>query len=240
MFGMLKHTFRPTADIREVVDLREGSLVPLLHSLEPALPRSHLHSQCFRWRFQGERKKICSFSSCFVLSSAPGSDSQRRTGRRRCCFWLRSSPRSHCRALCWPAVSCGGRRRTEWGTTEQLGVGFLKGIWKKKCTSVIIHLPKKSSDRTLTDSNCYTSPQKPRMYLSIFFQSKFRRMTTGGGPGGASDGGVISDRQGVVNAQHSPSAKSAKRTEGVKWPSDYIAYLFVGHFLFCYEETLSS
>lgn len=45
-------------------------------------------------------------------------------------------------------------------------------------------------------------------YLSTFFQSKLRRMTTGGAGGVASDGGVVPDRQGEVSTQHSPSAKS--------------------------------
>ncbi len=50
-------------------------------------------------------------------------------------------------------------------------------------------------------------------YLSTFFQSKLRLMTTGGAPAVASDGGVVPDRQGVVNAQHRPSAKSGKDKE---------------------------
>lgn len=59
------------------------------------------------------------------------------------------------------------------------------------------------------------------MYLSIFFQSKLRRMTTGGAPGDTSNGGVMPDRQGVVNAQHRPSAKSEKKVkrEEVKYCS---------------------
>lgn len=48
------------------------------------------------------------------------------------------------------------------------------------------------------------------LYLSTFFQSKLRLMTTGGGPGFASSCGVVPDRQGDVNAQHRPSAESEK------------------------------
>ena len=51
-------------------------------------------------------------------------------------------------------------------------------------------------------------------HLSIFFQSKLRRMTTGGAPGFMSAGGVVLDRQGVVNTQHRPSAKSEKARIG--------------------------
>lgn len=55
---------------------------------------------------------------------------------------------------------------------------------------------------------------EPLLYLSTFFQSKLRRMTTGGGSGVASDGGVVPDRQGEVNAQHKPSEKSEKTKIG--------------------------
>lgn len=53
-------------------------------------------------------------------------------------------------------------------------------------------------------------------YLSTFFQSKLRRMTTGGAPGFASDCGVMPDRQGEVNTQHRPSAES-KNAKEVKY-----------------------
>lgn len=49
---------------------------------------------------------------------------------------------------------------------------------------------------------------KPLSYLSTFFQSKLRLMTTGGPSSAASDGGIVLDRQGEVKAQHRPSAKS--------------------------------
>lgn len=49
---------------------------------------------------------------------------------------------------------------------------------------------------------------EPLLYLSTFFQSKLRLMTTGGTTEAASDGGVVLDRQGEVSTQHRPSAKS--------------------------------
>ncbi len=58
---------------------------------------------------------------------------------------------------------------------------------------------------------------KPPSYLSTFFQSKLRLMTTGGAPGVASGGGIVPDRQGEVNTQHRPSAKSEEaRLKGSK------------------------
>lgn len=39
-------------------------------------------------------------------------------------------------------------------------------------------------------------------------------MTTGGAPEVASDGGVVPDKQGEVNAQHRPSAKSENVRRG--------------------------
>lgn len=59
---------------------------------------------------------------------------------------------------------------------------------------------------------------KPLLYLSTFFQSKLRLMTTGGPSSAASDGGIVLDRQAEVKAQHRPSAKSEnakKRKESI-------------------------
>ena len=55
---------------------------------------------------------------------------------------------------------------------------------------------------------------KPLLYLSIFFQSKLRLMTTGGASGVASGGDIVPDRQGEVNTQHRPSAESERVKKG--------------------------
>lgn len=54
----------------------------------------------------------------------------------------------------------------------------------------------------------------PLTHLSTFFQSKLCRMTTGGAPGLVAGGRAAADRQGEVNAQHRPSAKSENAREG--------------------------
>lgn len=75
-----------------------------------AVPTRHLHSPCKRGHFQGARRQICTSSSCSLLFSAPRSDSQKRTGRPRCCSWLRSSACCRCSSLCCPAAVCQVRR----------------------------------------------------------------------------------------------------------------------------------
>lgn len=54
----------------------------------------------------------------------------------------------------------------------------------------------------------------PLTHLSIFLQSTLHRMTTGGAPGQVAGGRAAADRQGEVNTQHSPSAKSEIASEG--------------------------
>lgn len=79
-----------------------------------------------------------------------------------------------------------------------------------------------ASDLCYLDIQYKTRDQmKPLFYLSTFLQSKLCRMTTGGAPEFTSGGGGVPDRQGVVNAQHRPSAKSAKSRIGeVKYRSE--------------------
>lgn len=52
------------------------------------------------------------------------------------------------------------------------------------------------------------------LYLSTLFQSKLRRITTGGAPRLASGGWIVPDRQGEVSTQHNPSAESENATIG--------------------------
>lgn len=55
---------------------------------------------------------------------------------------------------------------------------------------------------------------KPQLYLSIFFQSKLRLITTGGAAGAESGEGVVLDWQGEVKAQQRPSEVSEKASIG--------------------------
>lgn len=82
----------------------------VVQSSNSSVSISYLHSQLFQDCFQEEHRKICFSSSCSLLSSVQGLDSEKGTGRRRCCFWRHSSPCCHCNFLCWPAVSYNERR----------------------------------------------------------------------------------------------------------------------------------
>lgn len=104
--------------------MRQGSEKDTLYCLpcegipvfsKPTVVSRSLHCSPCLQGFQGGRKQIYSFSSCFLLSSLQSLHSQKRTGRRRCCPLRRSSPGCRCSFLCWPAASCSGRKwRNEW------------------------------------------------------------------------------------------------------------------------------
>lgn len=80
----------------------KGPLVILTH-----------HSHRKRPHSQGECTRTCSSSSCSRPLCAWSPSCQKRTGRRRCCSWRRSSACHRRSCWCWPAVFCqsGGEKK---------------------------------------------------------------------------------------------------------------------------------